>query len=157
MHFNSIAYFFFLVVVLALYYSTNHRNQNRLLLAASYLFYGWWDVRFLFLIVTSTVLDYCCGLMIGRAHLSRSERFRPSIYLLVSSVVFLAIGPLTATEPGQLATDTMHWAAHPTAGVQGWGAVASVALVITVMNLLYPAVLRLREEVRRRISDLLEP
>jgi len=37
------------------------RWQNIWLLAASYLFYGWWDVRFLFLIVISTALDYCCG------------------------------------------------------------------------------------------------
>ena len=44
-----------------------HRAQNLLLLAASYLFYGWWDWRFLGLIWLSTAVDYTCGLRIAAA------------------------------------------------------------------------------------------
>ena len=51
MTFNSIEFLIFLPIVLAVYHMATHRIQNRLLLAASYFFYGWWDVRFLFLIV----------------------------------------------------------------------------------------------------------
>jgi hypothetical protein len=40
------------------------------LLFASYLFYAWWDIRFLSLIVLSTVISYVCSLMISREALS---------------------------------------------------------------------------------------
>ena len=64
MQFNSIGYIIFLFVVLALYYFLEHRWQNRMLLAASYFFYGWWDWRFLLLILISTFTDYYCGIQI---------------------------------------------------------------------------------------------
>jgi D-alanyl-lipoteichoic acid acyltransferase DltB (MBOAT superfamily) len=38
--------------------------QNALLLFSSYVFYGWWDWRFLFLLVFSTGLDFYTGLKI---------------------------------------------------------------------------------------------
>jgi alginate O-acetyltransferase complex protein AlgI len=36
----------------------NVRWRNRLILGASYLFYGWWDWRFLFLILLTCTIDY---------------------------------------------------------------------------------------------------
>jgi alginate O-acetyltransferase complex protein AlgI len=45
------------------------RGQNALLLVASYLFYGWWDVRFLALLWLSTAVDF----LVGRA-LSREDK-----------------------------------------------------------------------------------
>ena len=41
------------------------KNRNRILLASSYVFYGWWDWRFLGLILISSLVDYQCGLKIG--------------------------------------------------------------------------------------------
>lgn len=41
--------------------------QNLWLLTASYVFYGWWDYRFLALIVASTLVDYWVGLRIAAA------------------------------------------------------------------------------------------
>lgn len=64
MIFNSLEFAVFLPVVFILYWFVfkNHlKSQNVLLLAASYLFYGWWDWRFLSLIVFSTLLDYTIG------------------------------------------------------------------------------------------------
>lgn len=58
MLFNSIQFFVFLVVVLVLVHRLTHRWQNRVLLVASYVFYGWWDWRFLSLIALSTILDF---------------------------------------------------------------------------------------------------
>lgn len=61
MLFNSIDFVIFLPIVFLLYwFFTNHnlKLQNALLVVASYVFYGWWDWRFLFLIFFSTVLDY---------------------------------------------------------------------------------------------------
>lgn len=58
MLFNSYAFAAFLAVVLPLYYALGHRWQNRMLLLASYVFYGWWDPRFLLLLWLSTVVDF---------------------------------------------------------------------------------------------------
>ena len=64
MIFNSFTFFIFLFVVLGLYYGLARRAQNILLLTASYFFYGWWDWRFLSLLLISTVVDYAVGLAI---------------------------------------------------------------------------------------------
>ena len=64
MLFNSIEFAFFLPVVFMLYWlvvNRNLRTQNLLVLAASYFFYGWWDWRFLGLIIFSTVVDFTVG------------------------------------------------------------------------------------------------
>ena len=72
MLFNSIEFLLFLPLVFAVYWSVNGRAplriQNLLLLAASYLFYGWWDWRFLSLIAFSTLVDFAVGLQIAKAN-----------------------------------------------------------------------------------------
>lgn len=65
MLFNSIDFAIFLPIVFILYWFGTNRNlklQNFLIVAASYLFYGWWDWRFLSLILFSTIVDYSVGL-----------------------------------------------------------------------------------------------
>lgn len=69
MLFNSLDFAVFLPVVFFLYWFVFRRSlrlQNAFLVAASYFFYGWWDWRFLFLIIFSTVVDYLVGLRLGR-------------------------------------------------------------------------------------------
>jgi alginate O-acetyltransferase complex protein AlgI len=66
MLFNTPPYFFFLSITLVLYFSLRHRAQNVMLLGASYVFYGNWDVRFLGLLLLSTVIDFCAGIWIQR-------------------------------------------------------------------------------------------
>ena len=64
MLFNSLDFAVFLPIVFVLYwFVTNHnlKLQNALIVAASYVFYGWWDWRFLSLIIFSTFLDYSIG------------------------------------------------------------------------------------------------
>ena len=77
MLFNSASFLIFLPVVFVLYWfvcSRNVRSQNLLLLASSYVFYGWWDWRFLFLLIFSTGLDYFTGLKIQDAKDPRWKR-----------------------------------------------------------------------------------
>ncbi|GAA5128588.1 MBOAT family protein [Luteolibacter yonseiensis] len=62
MVFNSIAFLVFLAIVLTFYYRLRHRAQNVLLVVASYVFYGWWDWRFLGLLLFTTFFDYWCAL-----------------------------------------------------------------------------------------------
>jgi len=61
MLFNSLDFAVFLPIVFVLYWFVTKHNlklQNALIVAASYVFYGWWDYRFLSLIIFSTFLDY---------------------------------------------------------------------------------------------------
>jgi len=46
-----VTFLVFLAITLSLYYRLEHRRQNWLLLLASYFFYGWWDFRFIFLLL----------------------------------------------------------------------------------------------------------
>ena len=58
MLFNSVEFLIFFAVVYGLYLVLPRRGQNLLILLASYLFYGWWDWKFLGLIWLSTTVDY---------------------------------------------------------------------------------------------------
>jgi len=65
MLFNSLEFFIFLPIVFALYWLIGNKQikqQNVLIAIASYVFYGWWDWRFLFLILFSSLVDYTIGL-----------------------------------------------------------------------------------------------
>ena len=67
MLFNSFEYLIFLPITFIIYWfvlKKSHKGQNVLLLLASYLFYGWWDYRFLSLILLSTLVDYFVGIAI---------------------------------------------------------------------------------------------
>lgn len=68
MLFTSIEFLVFLPVVFALYWLLNRhtRWQNLLVVAASYIFYGWWDWRFLLLIAFTTLCSYISGLIIEK-------------------------------------------------------------------------------------------
>jgi len=69
MFFNSLEFAIFLPVVFSLYwfvFNKNLRRQNLLLVAASYFFYGWWDWRFLSLIIFSTLVDFTVGKAIAK-------------------------------------------------------------------------------------------
>mgnify|MGYP000853079144 FL=1 len=65
MLFNSLDFALFLPIVFVLYWFVTARNlklQNLLIVVASYVFYGWWDWRFLSLILFSTITDYWLAL-----------------------------------------------------------------------------------------------
>jgi D-alanyl-lipoteichoic acid acyltransferase DltB (MBOAT superfamily) len=68
MVFNSFEFAVFFVAVFALYLLTMRRVrvQNAILLAASYVFYGWWDWRFLGLLAFSTFVDFALALLMDR-------------------------------------------------------------------------------------------
>jgi len=63
-------------------YIRNLKIQNLLLLAASYLFYGWWDWRFLFLIALSSFIDYSVGIGLAKTD-NRTQRK----FLLLTSIL----------------------------------------------------------------------
>lgn len=69
MLFNSIEFALFLPIVFLLYWFLFQRNvrwQNLFIVAVSYLFYGWWDWRFLLLIAFTSLCSWGSGLLIQR-------------------------------------------------------------------------------------------
>ncbi len=90
MLFNSPEFLLFLPIVFGLYWFVTQRNlkaQNLLLLVASYVFYGWWDWRFLGLIALSTIVDFLVGIRIEEA----PDKARKKRWLWVSLAVNLGI------------------------------------------------------------------
>jgi D-alanyl-lipoteichoic acid acyltransferase DltB (MBOAT superfamily) len=85
MLFNSLSFAIFLPVVFALYWLLRQhlKSQNILLLISSYVFYGWWDARFLSLIVASTVVDFFLGKYLVKAKSMPSRK-----WLLSASMLF---------------------------------------------------------------------
>jgi alginate O-acetyltransferase complex protein AlgI len=85
MLFHSLEFFVFFPIVFALYWGMAgyRRVQNSILLVASYIFYGWWDVRFLTLIFASSCFDFLAGMAIENTN-STKRRNR----ILMSSLVF---------------------------------------------------------------------
>jgi len=72
--FNSLTFLCFLALVLPLYYMLDRKWQNRMLLVASYVFYGWWNWRFLFLLWLSTVVDFFVARRMGATQDERSRK-----------------------------------------------------------------------------------
>ena len=87
MLFNSFVFWVFFALVIISYSLLKHKWQNRLLLLASYVFYGWWDWRFLSLIFISTIVDYFAAI-----HITSTDKVsRKKLYCIISICVNLGI------------------------------------------------------------------
>jgi len=82
--FNSLAFLIFLPVVYSVYWALPHRKQNQLLVGASYVFYGWWDWRFLGLILISSLVDFVSGRRIAASQTRRERRAWLAVSLIVN-------------------------------------------------------------------------
>ena len=88
MLFNSIDFAIFLPIVFILYWFIFNKNikvQNALVFLSSIVFYGWWDYRFLSLILFSTLLDYFVGIKIEQS----KKEINRKLFLWLSIVVNL--------------------------------------------------------------------
>jgi len=87
MLFNSIDFVVFLPIVFLLYWFVANKNlklQNLLIVTASYVFYGWWDWRFLSLIVFSTIVDYTVGIKLKNEENQNKRKVLLWISILVN-------------------------------------------------------------------------
>ena len=90
MLFNTLDFAFFLPIVFAIYWwflGNRLQAQNVFLIIASYVFYGWWDWRFLFLIAFSSIVDFSIGQLLFRA---KREIYR-KLWLFLSISINLGI------------------------------------------------------------------
>jgi D-alanyl-lipoteichoic acid acyltransferase DltB (MBOAT superfamily) len=91
MLFNSIEFAIFLPIVFLLYWFVASKKityQNVLILASSYFFYGWWNWKFLFLIVFSSLLDFYLAKAISKSNNNQNRK------LFLSLSIFSNIGLL---------------------------------------------------------------
>ena len=73
MYFNSATFLWFMAAFLLLYFVVRNSltNRNRLIVVASYFFYGWWDWRFLGLLLLSSLVDFYVGRALPQADAGR--------------------------------------------------------------------------------------
>lgn len=85
MLFNSIEYLFFLPIVFLIYWAIGYARiknslklllQNAFVVIASYVFYGWWDWRFLLLIAFTSFCSWGSGLLIAKCAEKDTEGLR---------------------------------------------------------------------------------
>lgn len=91
MLFNSLDFAVFLPIFFILYWYVTNKNlqlQNFLIVIASYIFYGWWDWRFLFLIFFSSITDYIIGKVL---QVTEKEKYRKFLlwFSIVTNIGFL--------------------------------------------------------------------
>ena len=93
MSFNSLEFLVFFFVFFIVYWfvlNDNFRSRNVFVLIASYIFYGWWDWRFLILILFSTIVDFKIGLELRSA--SSSQRRKKLLFIsLITNIGLLAV------------------------------------------------------------------
>ena len=97
MLFNSLTFAIFLFVVFVLYWFVFQRNlklQNFFVVVASYVFYGWWDWRFLLLIAFTSFCSWGCGLLMQHVDNQQSHAPRLSRKFLSISNIVLNLGIL---------------------------------------------------------------
>jgi D-alanyl-lipoteichoic acid acyltransferase DltB (MBOAT superfamily) len=93
MFFTSITFALFFLLVFVLYWFVFNRNpkgQNLFLLLSSYIFYGWWDWRFLFLLFFISVSNYIIAIQIQK---NDQKSIRKSLFItaLVINISTLVI------------------------------------------------------------------
>ena len=151
MLFNSIEFLVFLVIVYTLYRVLPFRGQNLMLLVSSYIFYGWWDKQFLFLILLITSLDFCSALVIGQGELTVIQRRLPSWVVILSAFFCVTVQWEAIRFSLNPWVMTVEWSRLlPQLGT-GWlvflGAIAAVAIA----NFFYPKLISLPERRRKNI------
>lgn len=80
MLFNSLSFLVFFPIVVITYFLSPNRYRWVWLLSASYYFYMCWKIEYIFLIIASTLIDYYCGIQMGK----REEKSKRRPFLLLS-------------------------------------------------------------------------
>ncbi|NLR90472.1 MBOAT family O-acyltransferase [Flammeovirga agarivorans] len=87
MIFNSLEFAIFLPIVFLLYWFVLNKNlklQNLFIVIVSYIFYGWWDWRFLFLIAFSSLVDFFIGVQLSKTDTPKLRKLLMGISLSVN-------------------------------------------------------------------------
>ncbi len=153
MNYTSLSFWLMFFVILAVYWRLGHRRQNHLLLLSGYFLYGLWDHRFLFLILTSTLINYIAGLGICGTRIPRRRwaelflLYEGSALLLCANIDYGLLGASVAQglwgDLGRGLPRSLQEFSIPLAALGGCAAYAA----------LHPFLYRLSEK-RRRVAFL---
>ena len=90
MLFNSYKFIAFFVIVCLVYFllPNNRKIRNGFLLVASYYFYMCWEPIYALLILTSTVITYFCGILVGK---NAGNKKKQKTFLISSLIINFAI------------------------------------------------------------------
>ena len=93
MLFNTFTFAVFFAIVCSIYWlnKNNYKRQNIILFVSSYIFYGWWDARFLILLVVSTFLDYTASILIDHKKLTFEKKTKSYAFLLAAVLLFVGL------------------------------------------------------------------
>ena len=93
MLFNSFEFLIFLPIVFLLYWFVFKplRWQNLFIVAVSYIFYGWWDWRFLILIAFTTLCSFASGIVLERLEGQRTKQKWVSAANITLNLLILCI------------------------------------------------------------------
>jgi alginate O-acetyltransferase complex protein AlgI len=151
MLFNSIEFIVFLSIVYPLYRVLPFRGQNLILLIASYLFYGWWNPQFLFLILLITSVDFCSALIIGRGQLSDRQRRLPSLILISAAFLFATVQWKAIHFSLKPLLFSVEWSNLLPSNWTNWLVFFGTIGAVAIANLLYPKLIALPEQQRKKL------
>jgi len=107
MVFNSLVFLIFFLLFFVLYWTISSkysiRVRNGFILLASYVFYGWWDWKFLGLILTSSLIDYFIGKKLYKSTKIKQRK------LLLSLSILSNIGILFFFKYYNFFIDSLQW------------------------------------------------
>ena len=150
MNFNQLQFWLLFFAVFLPYWWLPHRKQNALLLVASYVFYGFWDYRFLFLILLTTIIDFIGGLGVEGSRLSRNHRIQLAALLIAGAVLLTGNIHYDSLLSGLLAGDyAAILEALPQRLFEFWIPVATAVFICGYM-LILPQLHELPESARRK-------
>ena len=152
MLFQTVEFLILLTVVLvAIMIIRRRRFQHGVLTAASFVFYGWWDVRFLLLIVLSTVVDYSAAMGIVKSRRMTAKRRMMLGLLLIGAAVFFLLPNWpewqAALKAGSMPAPGTPWIARWSGLFPSIGLVAVIAILGPLTYALWA---RLKDASRRR-------
>lgn len=151
MNYNSLSFWLLFLAVMIPYWRLDHKRQNWLLLGASYLFYGFWDYRFLFLILISTVIDFIGGLGTAGVQLAPRRRWRLAALVMGSAALLCTNINYPALASSLMSSDVAEIRAALPHNIGDFAILAATIIITTGYFLTLPWLYARPVELRRKL------
>ncbi len=152
MLFSTFPFIIFIFFFFLFYHSCkkHFRKQNLILLLGSYLFYIFWDIRFLFILIIPTTLDYILAIMIEHGKVQFSQRIKSAGLLLGSFLVlvFIQYNAISVSFINGSLSFGINYNSliHP----HGIKLLAAIILLLFILNILFSVSTKWDNAVRRK-------
>lgn len=152
MQLNSLTYIAFFVCIYLIYRVMPRRFQNMFLLIASYVFYAWWDIRFLFLVILSTVLNYCSATVLRNGAIGIRQRATLSIWIILAYALTVLIGWDQFSISREASTGGINWLVFVSGSSPGiWTMFVMLLVAVLLSNVLYSRVALFDERSQKKL------